>query len=468
MHRRRMNTPAARHDILHVLFEYSTRAEGTPTADHRLPAPVSGGMLARWPRGARSAPTTIVSSSSSRRRATRRSPRGSGCPGPTVAGWLRRAPRVVTTATASDGAAVLRRRVARIERRCRRLVAILHVVFALLRAVKADLSRLRVAALDQARLLRAVERTRSVLGLRRILCAIRLSPSRLSAWRRAARACELADEPSCPGSSPHRLTPVEVSKVREMATSSDLRHVPTGRLALLAQRSGTVFASASTWLSLVRERGWRRPRARVHPGQPKVGVRARRPNEVWHIDTTLIRLLDGARAYVHAVIDNFSRRILAWRVAERFDPANAVAVLVEAGRVAGCAGSAPTVVADGGSENVNGDVDELIKSGVLRRVLAQTEVRFSNSMIEAWWRSLKHSWLLLHSLDTVARGRSLVAFYVEQHNRTIPHSAFRGQTPDEMFAGKGAAVPDQLARARAAARRARLAENRAKGCAVCA
>ena len=37
---------------------------------------------------------------------------------------------------------------------------------------------------------------------------------------------------------------------------------------------------------------------------------------MWHIDTTVIRLLDGTRAYLHAVIDNFSRRILAWRVAD--------------------------------------------------------------------------------------------------------------------------------------------------------
>lgn len=151
---------AARHDTLHVLFEYSTRAEGTPTDDRRLPVPASGGMLARWPPSVRSAPTTIVSSSSSKRRATRRSPRGSGVPRSTVAGWLRRAPRVVTAASASDEAAVLRRRLARLERRCRRLVAVLHVVFALLRAVKADLSRLRVAALDKARLLRAVDRSR--------------------------------------------------------------------------------------------------------------------------------------------------------------------------------------------------------------------------------------------------------------------------------------------------------------------
>ena len=54
-------------------------------------------------------------------------------------------------------------------------------------------------------------------------------------------------------------------------------------------------------------------------------------------------------------------------------------------------------------------------------------------MIEAWWRSLKHHWLFLHSLDSVATVRRLVAFYVEEHNRVLPHSAFRGQTPDEMY-----------------------------------
>ena len=110
---------------------------------------------------------------------------------------------------------------------------------------------------------------------------------------------------------------------------------------------------------------------------------------MWHIDTTVIRLLDGTRAYLHAVIDNFSRRILAWRVAETFAPVNSVAVLVEAGRGATPSATTPVVLADAGVENVNAEVDALIHSGVLRRVPAFTELKFSNSMIEAWWRSLK-------------------------------------------------------------------------------
>jgi|GEM_PF-2413259 len=138
---------------------------------------------------------------------------------------------------------------------------------------------------------------------------------------------------------------------------------------------------------LDRERGWRRPRRRLHPPKPTLGVRATQPNEAWHVDTTIVGLLDGTRAYLHAVIDNFSRKILAWTVAARLEPASTF------------------------------------------------EIAFSNSMIEAFWRSLKHQWLYLNSLDAIERLRTLVEFHVEQHNTQMPHAAFSGQTPDEMYFG---------------------------------
>ena len=106
------------------------------------------------------------------------------------------------------------------------------------------------------------------------------------------------------------------------------------------------------------------------------------------------------------------------------------------------ADSAPaTVVADSGVENVNGQVDGLLAFGRLRRVLAQVEMSFSNSMIEAWWRSLKHHWLYLNQLDTLAAVERLVGFYVQRHNSVMPHSAFRGQSPDEVYFGTGDRVP---------------------------
>ena len=118
-------------------------------------------------------------------------------------------------------------------------------------------------------------------------------------------------------------------RLRSLVTSDDHRHVPTSRLALLAQRLAHVFVSASTLCRLVRERGWRRPRLRVYPTLPREGVRASRANEIWHCDVTILKLLDGTRAYLHAVIDNFSRRILAWRVTDRLLPGGTVAILLE-------------------------------------------------------------------------------------------------------------------------------------------
>jgi putative transposase len=132
-----------------------------------------------------------------------------------------------------------------------------------------------------------------------------------------------------------------------MVTAPEYRHVPTGTLAVLAQRLGKVWASPSTWYHLVQKFGWRRPRLRVHPAKPKVGPRTTRADEMWHIDTTVIRLLDGTRAYLHAVIDNFSRRILAWRVAD-VCAGKQRGRLLEASRGATPSETIPVVLADTG------------------------------------------------------------------------------------------------------------------------
>ncbi len=115
---------------------------------------------------------------------------------------------------------------------------------------------------------------------------------------------------------------------------------------------------------MIHERGWRRPRRRVHPAKPKEGLRATRPNEYWQIDTTVIRLTTGIRIYRPADIDNFSRRILAWRVSDTLSSATTRELLIEAsGDLPRTAANANVlVVTDGGSENF-GEVDQLLEEG---------------------------------------------------------------------------------------------------------
>jgi transposase InsO family protein len=388
-----------------------------------------------------------------------------GVPRSTAYGWLNKAQTEIVTLDVFDKNVVkLQHEVVTLRRRNARLIAVLRLLVTVLKVTGFCLSRVRLPEESSKRqLLRAVEQARVHFPLRTVLRVIGLTHGRFHSWKQ--EACGLKDVLSCPKSSPQQLTAAEVSVVREMVTSDEYRHVPTGTLARLAERLGKVFASPSTWYRLVRIHKWRRSRQRVHPAKPKVGIRAKRVNEIWHVDTTLIRLLTGGRAYLHAVIDNYSRRILAWRVADRFQPGITAQLLLDASRA--MTSGTPTVLVDGGVENYNAAVDKVVESGLLKRVLAQTEIHFSNSLIESWWRVLKHQWLYLHELDSATTVEKLVAFYVEQHNTYLPHSAFQGQTPDEKYFGTGEDVPKQLEETRLAARRLRMEANRARRCHVC-
>jgi putative transposase len=300
-----------------------------------------------------------------------------GVPRSTARGWLGKAPKVVVSLDVTDlRASELHQEVLELRRRVKKPTALLRLALALLRSSGFTLTHARLSdGRAKTRILSAVDRAREFVPLGALLRFLRLSPSRFHAWRRLQHACALDDQSSCPRTSPHRLSPPEVRAIKDMVTALEYRHVPTGTLAVLAQRLGKVWASPSTWYHLVRKFGWRRPRLRVHPAKPKMGLRTTRADEMWHIDTS--------GAYLHAVIDNFSRRILAWRVADTFAPVNSVAVLVEASRGATPSETKPVVLADAGVENVNAQVDDLITTGVLRRVLAFTELKCSNSMIEA-------------------------------------------------------------------------------------
>jgi putative transposase len=390
-------------------------------------------------------------------------------PPSTIRSWIHRgAPDVVTCDLLVRDRADLLAEIRQYQQRTALLGAIVGLLIAMLRVSKVRLDYERLPEGESKKvLLRAIERAARVLPLHAALRIARLSASRYHSWCRSEAGCELDDQSSCPRVVPTRLTPKEVETMQEMVESDDNRHMSLRGLALHAQRIGKVFASPSTWYRLVREAGWRRPRKRLYPAKPKLGIRANRPNEVLHLDVTIIKLLDGTRAYLHAVIDNYSRRILSWTLEEHLGSGGTCRILREAARQVCASAKDTTVFADSGSENVNREVDNLLEHENLTRVLAQVEVTFSNSMIEAFFRSLKHGWLYLHTLDSLTALHRLIDFYLTAHNEVMPHAAFDGQTPNEMYFGTGDTVAVELATARRTAREERIKANRAAACSVC-
>ena len=203
----------------------------------------------------------------------------------------------------------------------------------MLRLSKVQLDYERLPDGDAKRiLLRPIERAGKVLSLRATLRIARLSSSRYHSWCRAEAGCELDDQSSCPRVVPTRLTPTEVGAMREVVESDDHRHRSLRGLALHAQRIEKIFASPSTWFRLVRIAGWRRPRNRVCPAKPKIGIRAAAPGELLHLNVTIIKLPEGTRAYLHAVSDNYARRILSWTLENRLGSGGTCQILPRHGR----------------------------------------------------------------------------------------------------------------------------------------
>ncbi len=205
-----------------------------------------------------------------------------GVPRSTATGWLHAEPQdVVSLAVLDAETADLQAEVLKLRRRVHILVAVVRLLLALRRVSGFQLDGRRLPDAARMVVLRSIDRARRVLPLRAVLRVLRISASSFHAWKSAESRCHPADRPTCPKRAPNQLTPEEIAAIRDMVTSPSYRHVPTSRLAVLAQRLGKVLASPSTWTRLVRQRGWRRPRQRVHPGKPRVGLRASQPDEVY-------------------------------------------------------------------------------------------------------------------------------------------------------------------------------------------
>jgi transposase InsO family protein len=257
--------------------------------------------------------------------------------------------------------------------------------------------------------------------------------------------------------------------MKELATSLPYSHLPTRALALFAQRMDLVHVSIGTWYRTLRERQWRRPRLRIHPRAPAVGLRATASGQYLHIDITTLTLLDGTKAYVQAILDNFSRAILAYAVSNTKTAIETAVLVRQACAVLGGPRGPATVIADDGGESAreNIHVAAALSDTGFGLLVAQVDIFCSNSMIERFWSSLKHNFLYDQRLSSITALRRFVDFYVHERNHVIPHNAFHGQTPFEVFSETASELPAVLADKRADARAQRVDENRRVHCGIC-
>lgn len=302
------------------------------------------------------------------------------------------------------------------------------------------------------------------------LNAIGLSKSRYQRWSSEFAFCNRTGL-ACRRRSAAELTSTEIRLMKNFVTSRKFAHMSIASLHFLAQRSAILFCSIHTWYKYVRYFTWQRPWRSERRKVRRTGIRAAVPNQLWHIDVTVMKIRPGLKLYIQAVIDNFSRFVLAWRVTDSISAASTVETIRIARENAAKMTSidnSTQIMMDPGSENNNEAVAHFIASKNMLRILARVEVHYSNSMIESLFRGLKNNYLYHQGIRTIEDLARKAAYYFSQHNNIIPQASLQGGIPMEVYRGAWNDLAKRaLEEARGDARQRRRAENMVTACQPC-
>ena len=154
-----------------------------------------------------------------------------------------------------------------------------------------------------------------------------------------------------------------------------------------------------------------------------------RPNQVWAMDLTYIPMARGF-IYLAAVVDWFSRRVLAWRLSITME----ASFCIEAVEEALSKNEKPEIFnTDQGSQFTSDDFTGLLrKNGIDISMDGKGRWR-DNVFVERVWKSIKYEEVYLHAYETVAEARNSIGKYLVFYNSVRPHSSLDGFTPDQIY-----------------------------------
>ena len=162
-----------------------------------------------------------------------------------------------------------------------------------------------------------------------------------------------------------------------------------------------------------------------------------RPNQVWAMDITDVPMARGF-VYLVAVVDWFSRKVLAWRLSITLETGPCLEALSEA------------LAWYGPPEILNTDQGSQFTSVAFLTALQDAKIAISmdgkgawrdNVFVERLWRTITDEEVYLRASRSVSEARRGLDRSVAFYNRRRPHSSLGGQTPDQAYVNQPTPIP---------------------------
>ena len=162
-----------------------------------------------------------------------------------------------------------------------------------------------------------------------------------------------------------------------------------------------------------------------------------RPNQVWAMDIPYIPMARGF-VYLVAVLDWFSRKVLAWRLSTTLETGPCIESLKDAMRRHG----KPEIMnTDQGSQFTSIEFIKTLKDADIQISMDGKGAWRDNVFVERLWRTIKYEEVYLRAYDSVSAARESLCRYLTFYNTRRPHSSLDGRTPDQAYLKPSAPIP---------------------------
>lgn len=159
------------------------------------------------------------------------------------------------------------------------------------------------------------------------------------------------------------------------------------------------------------------------------GLKINRPNQVWVTDITYTAV-GGGRAFVIAVIDLYSRKVMSYCVVNTMDKEHCIETLSMALHNYG----RPEIFnSDQGSQFTSQDFTDLLKNNNIKISMDGKGRCLDNAKMERFWWSLKYENIYLNDYVSLAQMRRGIQNYVNFYNSRRIHSALDWKTPNAVY-----------------------------------
>lgn len=159
------------------------------------------------------------------------------------------------------------------------------------------------------------------------------------------------------------------------------------------------------------------------------GLKIIRPNQVWATDITYTAVERG-RAFVIAIIDLYSRKVMSYCVVNTMDTEYCIEVLNAALRKYG----KPEIFnSDQGSQFTSKAFTDVLKKHCIKISMDGKGRCLDNAKMERFWWSLKYENIYLNDYKSLVQMRRGVQIYINFYNSRRIHSALDWKTPDAAY-----------------------------------